>query len=125
MKNKDKYNKFLMEFDGIVCSDGTPWNEAVCRGKPCEGCIYRFSKWLDEDCAVISKVERDFLSNVNDLYNYIGRDGVGDLWLLEKTPRLIDGIFESNDGRIYKLPDFIAGEFNDIERETYYMISEL
>ena len=45
--------------------------------------------------------------------------------MFEKTPRLIDGIFESNDGRIYKFPDFIAGEFNGVERESIHLISEL
>ena len=125
MKYKDRYEEFFKEFDGTICRNGTPWEEDICRGKMCSGCLRRFMQWLEKDCCIISKVERDFLSNVNDLYNYIGRDGAGDLWLLEKTPRLIDGIFESNDGRIYKCPDFIAGEFNGIERETYYMISEL
>lgn len=125
MKNKDMYAEYLAKFNGTICRNGTPWDEVVCRGKPCEGCINRFLEWLEKDCCIISKVERDFLANINDLYNYIGRDIAGDLWLFENEPRLIDGLFENKRGRVYKLPDFIAEEFNGIERETCYMIAEL
>ena len=85
---------------------------------------------------IISKVERDFLTNVSDIYKYIGRDTAGDLWLFENEPKMNDGIFENeprmsdrifenNGGWAYKLPDFIAEEFKGIEIESVYMISEL
>ena len=125
MKNKDKYKQFLAEVRGNICSSDAPWEEAVCRGKPCTGCIHRFLEWVDKDCVFISSVERAFLSNINDLYKYIGRDGVGDLWLFENEPRLDDGFFENNGGRFYKLPDFIAEEVNGVERESIHLISEL
>ena len=126
MKNKDKYKDYIATFKGNLCASDTPWEVDVCRGEPCRGCILRFLKWMEKDYySIISKVERDFLANVNDLYNYIGRDIAGDLWLFENAPHLNDGVFENNGGRIYKCPDFIAGEFNGIERETYYMIAQL
>lgn len=125
MKNKDVYNDYIANHQGNMCASRTPWEEDVCRGKGCGGCIFRFLEWLEKDAAIISNVERGFLSNVNDFYNYIGRDAVGDLWLFENEPRMNDGVFENNGGRIYKLPDFIAEEFKGIERERIYMISEL
>lgn len=125
MKNRDKYKNYITTLEGPICDEHTPWHKDVCRGKPCEGCVLRFLKWMEKDAVIISNVERGFLSNVNDLYNYIGRDAAGDLWLFENEPRMNDGVFENNGGRIYKLPDFIAEEFNGIERETFYKISEL
>lgn len=125
MKNKDRYKDYIANHAGNMCIYNTPWEEDVCEDKPCMGCIFRFLEWMEKDCVFISSVERAFLSNINDLYKYIGRDGVGDLWLFENEPRLDDGIFENNVGRSYKLPDFIAEEFKGIEKESIYMISEL
>ena len=126
MKNKDRYEEFFKKFDGTICRNGTPWEEDICRGKMCSGCLLRFLGWLeDEERSIISKVERDLLSNISGVYSFIGRDGAGYLWLFENAPNLCDGIFEINRGRAYKLPDFIAREFNGIERESLHMISEL
>ena len=125
MKNSDYYKVFIEKHDGSICADGMPWQEDVCRGNQCKGCIVRFLAWLEQDCAVITRVEMEFLANINDLYTYIGRDANGDLWLYEKPMRLNNGFFENNDGRIYKLPDFIAAEFDGIECGTYYNIATL
>lgn len=125
MKNKELYKDFIAEFEGSICDDGAPWEEYICRGEACKGCVFRFLKWLEKDCEIITNAERDLLSIFNYEYDYIGRDIVGDLWLFECKPQVCDGIFESKGGRIYKCPDFIAGEFNGVERETFYMISEL
>lgn len=125
MKNKEYYKEFLEKYDSSLCGDGAPWDEAVCRGNRCVGCINRFLAWLEQDYMMITPVEREFLANVNDLYNYIGRDANGDLWLYEKPICLNNGIFESNGGRVYKLPGFIAEEFGGIKCETHYNIALL
>lgn len=125
MKNKEVYKDFIAKHTGNMCAYRTPWEEAVCRGKSCEGCINRFLAWLEQDYMMITPVEREFLANVNDLYNYIGRDANGDLWLYEKPICLNNGVFESNGGRVYKLPDFIAEEFGGIKCETHYNIALL
>lgn len=125
MKNRDVYNNFLSEYVGSLCNSETPWEIDVCRGKPCEGCIHRFVQWLDKDCAIVSNVEHELLLNINPVYIYIGRDAEGDLWLFENEPCLNNGIFDAHGGRVYKLPDFIAVEFDSIKCESFYKIAEI
>lgn len=126
MKNREYYENFLARYDHNMCSNDAPWQEDICTGHSCVGCIKRLLDWFEQDHEIITQEERGFLANVNDLYEYIGRDGEGDLWLFEKPARVNnDGRFENNGGRIYKLPDFIAEEFDGIKCKTFYIIAVL
>ena len=105
MKNKDKFEKEIME---IACKSGAVNKQTgelkSCSEIKCKDCLLRngnkgscekeMKAWLEQECIekpVISKMDRAFLEYLGTEINYITRDMDGGLFIyISKPYKLID-----------------------------------
>ena len=86
MKNKEKYKKDFSERD--ICDTASPWRDAICRGKNCEGCAGRFIEWCEQEAHPdLTDLEEEVLKRIEQPFKYIARDQDGKLSAYYQKPR--------------------------------------
>lgn len=95
MKNKEKYEKYFIEYD--MCDKDAPWHDAICNRTICKGCIKRFIKWSEQEALPDpTGLEAEVLRAIDSEFKYVARDECGKLFVYCRKPEKAKSVWTSD-----------------------------